>query len=82
MVDTLVTNVPGPTFPTYYQGRRVRQMLPTVALGRPLWCLVAVLSFDGELGFGISTGDGGEQAGRDIREGILQTLAELQAEAG
>ncbi len=78
MVDTLVTNVPGPPFPIYYQGRRVRQMLPTVALGRPLWCLVAVISFDEELSFGISTGEGGEQAGRDIREGILQTLTELQ----
>ncbi|MXP22409.1 DUF1298 domain-containing protein [Gordonia sp. HNM0687] len=82
MVDTLVTNVPGPPFPTYYQGRRVRQMLPIVALGRPLWCLVAVLSFDGELSFGISTGEGGEQAGRDIREGIRQTLAELQTASG
>jgi diacylglycerol O-acyltransferase len=78
MIDTLVTNVPGPPFTIYSQGKRVRRMLPIVALGRPLWCAVAVVSFDGQMTFGISTGEGGEQAGMDLREGILQTLAELQ----
>jgi diacylglycerol O-acyltransferase / wax synthase len=79
MLDTLVTNVPGPPFPVYTLGRHVTRMTPIVALGRPLWCAVAVVSYDGVLNFGISTGEGGEQAGVDIRDGIDQTLQALLA---
>jgi diacylglycerol O-acyltransferase len=76
-LDTLVTNVPGPPFPVYEMGRQVRRMMPLVALGRPLWCAVAVVSYDGELTFGISTGEGGEQAGVDVRDGIDSMLHDL-----
>jgi diacylglycerol O-acyltransferase len=81
-LDTLVTNVPGPPFPVYMMGRHVRRMMPLVALGRPLWCSVAVVSYDGQLNFGISTGEGGEQAGIDIRDGIERTLQDLLDAAG
>jgi diacylglycerol O-acyltransferase len=76
-LDTLVTNVPGPPFPVYVMGRHVRRIMPLVALGRPLWCSVAVVSYDGQLNFGISTGEGGEQAGVDIRDGINRMLEDL-----
>ena len=56
----------------------VRNM-PIVALGAPLWSAVAVVSYDGQLNFGISTGEAGEEAGADIRDGIHSTLEELLA---
>jgi len=77
MLDTLVTNVPGPPFATYMMGRRVARSMPIVALGAPLWCAVAVGSYDGQLNFGISTGEGGETAAADICDGIRSTLEEL-----
>lgn len=40
----------------------------------------AAVSYDGALTFGTSTGQGGEQAGVDIRDGIAQTLADLLAD--
>lgn len=76
-LDTLVTNVPGPPFGVYVMGRHVRRMMPLVAVGRPLWCTIGVFSYDGRLTFGISTGEGGEQAGIDIRDGIEQMLHDL-----
>jgi diacylglycerol O-acyltransferase len=81
-LDTLVTNVPGPPFPLYHMGREVRRMMPLVALGRPLWCAIAVVSYDGQLTFGISTGEGGDQAAIDIRDGIDSMLHDLLAAAG
>jgi diacylglycerol O-acyltransferase len=77
MIDTLVTNVPGPSFPVYIMGRRVRRMMPLVPVGFPLWCAVAVVSYDGQVNFGITTGEGGEQAGIDLRDGIDATLGAL-----
>lgn len=77
MVDTLVTNVPGPPFANFVMGRPLVRNMPIVALGTPLWCAVAVVSYDGQLNFGISTGEGGEHSGDDIGDGIHVTLDEL-----
>jgi diacylglycerol O-acyltransferase len=77
-LDTLVTNVLGPTSPVYSMGRRVEHMMPIVALGTPLRCSVAVVSYDGTLTITISTGEGLDEAGADLRQGITATLASLQ----
>jgi len=76
-LDSLVTNVPGPTSTLYSMGRPIVRNTPIIPLGDPLWCTVGVMSYDGILNVGISTGDDGDQAGRDLRAGIHDTLAEL-----
>ena len=76
-VDSLVTNVPGPQFALYLMGRRVSEQYPIIPLGRPLWCSIGVLSYDGALGFGMAAGDGGEEAMIALADGIQASLAEL-----
>ncbi len=76
-VDSLVTNVPGPQFPLYVMGRRVSANYPIIPLGRPLWCSIGVLSYDGLLEFGMAAGDGGAEAVVALADGIQASLAEL-----
>jgi WS/DGAT/MGAT family acyltransferase len=76
-VDSLVTNVPGPQFPLYVMGRLVTGEYPIIPLGRPLWCSIGVLSYDGMLEFGMAAGDGGADSARALQDGIQASLAEL-----
>ncbi len=76
-VDSLVTNVPGPQFPLYVMGRRVSADYPIIPLGRPLWCSIGVLSYDGTLEFGMAAGAGGAEAVGALTDGIQASLAEL-----
>ncbi len=48
-----VTNVPGPQFPLYLLGRRMLRLYPVVPLARRQTLGVAVMSYDGHLGFGL-----------------------------
>jgi WS/DGAT/MGAT family acyltransferase len=76
-VNTLTTNVPGPQHPMYLVGRRLLEYFPFVPLGGHVRIGVAVVSYDGELSFGI-TGD--YEAAPDIgliAAGIEAGLAEL-----
>ncbi len=49
----MVTNVPGPQFPRYVLGRRMQVLYPVVPLARRQALGIAVLSYDGHLGFGL-----------------------------
>jgi diacylglycerol O-acyltransferase len=49
----VVTNVPGPQFPLYVLGRRLRVLYPVVPLARRQALGIAVMSYDGHLGFGL-----------------------------
>ena len=53
LVNLVVTNVPGPQFPLYLDGRELTDMFPIVPLGGNLNLGVAVVSYDGALDFGI-----------------------------
>jgi hypothetical protein len=55
-VNLTITNVPGPQFPLYCLGARVLEAFPYVGIVDGQALTVAVLSYDGQLGFGI-TGD-------------------------
>jgi diacylglycerol O-acyltransferase / wax synthase len=55
-VNTVTTNVPGPQFPLYVLGRRLRTALPYVPLGVQCRIGVAIFSYDGQVNFGV-TGD-------------------------
>ncbi|MDP8967437.1 MAG: WS/DGAT domain-containing protein, partial [Actinomycetota bacterium] len=51
--NLVVTNVPGPQHPLYLLGRRLRALYPVVPLARRQALNVAVMSYDGKLGFGL-----------------------------
>jgi diacylglycerol O-acyltransferase / wax synthase len=51
--NLVVTNVPGPQIPLYVLGRRLRVLYPVVPLARRQALGIAVMSYDGHLGFGL-----------------------------
>jgi diacylglycerol O-acyltransferase len=51
--NLVVTNVPGPQFPLYLLGRRLRSLYPVVPLARRQGLGIAVMSYNGHLGFGL-----------------------------
>ena len=51
--NLVVTNVPGPQFPLYLLGHRLRGLYPVVPLARRQALGIAVMSYDGRLGFGL-----------------------------
>ena len=55
-VNTVTTNVPGPQRPLFLAGRRMLEVFPYVPLGGHVRIGVAIYSYDGGLGFGV-TGD-------------------------
>jgi diacylglycerol O-acyltransferase / wax synthase len=55
-VQTVTTNVPGPPVPLYCLGRRLRENYPYVPITQGMRSGIAVLSYSGQISFGI-TGD-------------------------
>lgn len=51
--NLLVTNVPGPQFPVYAMGRRLREVIPVPFLAPDHALAVAVMSYDGTINFGL-----------------------------
>jgi diacylglycerol O-acyltransferase / wax synthase len=51
--NLVVTNVPGPQFPLYLLGRRMRDAFPMVPLAKNQALGIALLSYDGGINFGL-----------------------------
>ena len=51
--NVVVTNVPGPQLPLYMQGRRLERLYPVVPLARKQALGIAIMSYDGRLGYGL-----------------------------
>jgi len=51
--NLVVTNVPGPQIPLYLLGRRLQVLYPVVPLAQRQALGIAVMSYDGHLGFGL-----------------------------
>jgi WS/DGAT/MGAT family acyltransferase len=51
--NVVVTNVPGPQFPLYLLGRALRAIYPVVPLARNQALGIAIMSYNGRLGFGL-----------------------------
>jgi diacylglycerol O-acyltransferase / wax synthase len=51
--NLVITNVPGPQFPLYLLGRSMTKLYPVVPLARRQALGVAVMSYNGHLGFGV-----------------------------
>jgi diacylglycerol O-acyltransferase len=77
--NLVVTNVPGPQIPLYTLGREMVEVYPVLPLSNNTTLGVALLSYNGSVGFGLlgdfeTTEDIGELA-----EGIEKSVAELLA---
>ena len=81
-VNLVVTNIPGPQIPLYCMGSRLLEIFPYVGIADSIGLVIAVVSYDGELGFGL-TGD------RDLlpdlgvlAEEVEKAVAELATSVG
>jgi diacylglycerol O-acyltransferase / wax synthase len=76
--NLVVTNVPGPQFPLYLLGHRLQVLYPVVPLARRQALGIAVMSYDGHLGFGLLADydalPGLEQIARDLRLAIASLV--------
>ena len=77
-INTVTTNVPGPQDLLYAVGRRMLEAFVFVPLGTDIRAAVAILSYAGWLGFGV-TADYDTVPDADVlRRGIEEGLAELK----
>jgi diacylglycerol O-acyltransferase len=77
VANLIVTNIPGPQVPLYCLGAQMYEVYPVVPLSRNLTLNVAILSYCGQLHFGL-IGDGASE--RDLQRlagGIEDAVAEL-----
>ncbi|MFD0686724.1 WS/DGAT/MGAT family O-acyltransferase [Actinomadura fibrosa] len=81
LVQTVVTNVPGPPFPLYVLGRRLERLYPFVPLAAGVRAGVAIFSYEGRLTFGL-TGDFDGMPDLDVlASGIRAGFDELRRRA-
>jgi hypothetical protein len=77
VANLVVTNVPGPQVPLYCLGARLAEVYPVVPLSRNLTLNVAILSYCGQLHFGL-VGDGASTRDLEVLAGgIEDAVAEL-----
>ncbi len=83
-IVTVTTNVPGPSQPLYAMGRRLLEIIPYVPIATTLRTGVSILSYNGNLAFGV-TGDYAttpdiEVLARGIESSVTELLAAAQPE--
>ncbi len=79
LFNLIVTNVPGPQFPLYVQGRELEAVFPIAFLPKDHALAIAIMSYNGQMNFGLL---GDYDALPDIAtvaEGIEAALEELLA---
>ena len=77
LFNLIVTNIPGPQFPLYVLGRQLEDLFPIAFLPRGHALAVAIMSYNGELCYGL-LGDYDALDDIDvIAAGLEQSLAEL-----
>ena len=77
LFNLLVTNVPGPQFPLYVQGREMTSVFPIAFLPKNHALAIAIMSYNGQMNFGLL---GDYDAMPDLEafgEAIEASLAEL-----
>lgn len=83
--NLVVTNIPGPQFPLYVLGRRLRDIFPMVPLAQKQAVCVGIMSYDGGINFGL-IGDYGampmlDSLATDLEESLAELLATAPAAA-
>ncbi len=83
LFNTIVTNVPGPQLPLYVLGREMEEVFPVAFLPQNHALAVAIMSYNGKVGFGLLADYDSMEDVELIGDGITESLAELeQAAAG
>ncbi len=77
--NLVVTNVPGPQFPLYVLGRKMEAIFPLVPLARRQALCVGIMSYDGQVNFGL-VGDYDamsdlESLGLDLEQALTEAVA-------
>jgi diacylglycerol O-acyltransferase / wax synthase len=79
LFNLIVTNVPGPQFPLYVLGRRMERVFPVAFLPENHALAVAIMSYAGEMNFGLLGDFDALPDIESIGESIKAELAELVA---
>jgi diacylglycerol O-acyltransferase / wax synthase len=80
--NLVVTNVPGPQFPLYLLGRQLRELYPVVPLARRQALGIAVMSYNGRLGFGLLADYDAVPKLESIKREFERAVASLALAAG
>ena len=80
-INTVTTNVPGPAFPLYCLGREMLASYPYVPITQGLRIGIAVLSYNGQVAFGITGDYDTAQDLSVLAAGIENSMRELCAQA-
>jgi diacylglycerol O-acyltransferase len=80
--NLVVTNIPGPQMPLYVLGRELLDLLPMAPLAKGQALCIAVMSYNGKLGFGLLGDFDGLPDIAAVAGGIERSLDELRMAAG
>ncbi|MDX6666060.1 MAG: diacylglycerol O-acyltransferase / wax synthase, partial [Solirubrobacteraceae bacterium] len=80
--NLVVTNVPGPQVPLYLLGRRLVGLYPVVPLAQRQALGIAIMSYDGQLGFGLLADYDAVPDLEDIGDDLRAAIAALGRAAG
>jgi len=81
LFNLIVTNVPGPQLPLYVLGREMEEIFPVAFLPPNHTLAVAIMSYNGRIGFGLLADYDSVEDVELISEGISASLAELEEAA-
>ena len=81
LFNLIVTNVPGPQIPLYVLGREMEEVFPVAFLPQNHALAVAIMSYNGRIGFGLLADYDSMEDVDEIAEGITDSLAELEEAA-
>jgi hypothetical protein len=77
LFNLIVTNIPGPQFPLYVQGREMKTVFPIAFLPKDHALALAIMSYNGQMNFGL-LGDYDAMADLSVvGDAIESSLAEL-----
>ena len=80
--NLVVTNIPGPQFPLYLMGRRMQRVFPMVPLAKNQGVCVGVMSYDGQVNFGLIGDYDGLPDLEDLAKDLEASISELIEAAG
>jgi WS/DGAT/MGAT family acyltransferase len=80
--NLVVTNIPGPQFPLYLMGRRMQRVFPMVPLAKNQGVCVGVMSYDGQVNFGLIGDYDGLADLEDLAKDLEASISELVEAAG
>jgi diacylglycerol O-acyltransferase len=81
LFNMIVTNVPGPQLPLYVLGRELEEVFPVAFLPQNHALAVAIMSYNGRIGFGLLADYDSMGDVEAIAKGIDTSLAELEEAA-